>query len=249
MLKAGRDLRAAIYPKMFHVSCLAHALHNVCHLARRQYKNVDRLVVNFKRIFAKCPRRRNEIRNVFDVPLPKLPVDTRWGTWIEFCRFLYIHYDEIESYVATIDDEVNLGIDDLLELMADRETRNQLTALHDISFLPASITRLEKQGMTIDEQKSIIDDALARLKDPFKAKLLSLLSNNPSYSDIFKLTSMHDMRIFRFAPLASVDVERSFSSIKLIDSDRRQSFTAEHLKQYAIAYFNRSDRISCTQPE
>jgi hypothetical protein len=40
--------------------------------------------------------------------------------------------------------------------------------------------------------------------------------------------------LYKFAPLTSCDVERSFSVYKAILSDNRTNFTPEHLEQYLI---------------
>jgi hypothetical protein len=41
---------------------------------------------------------------------------------------------------------------------------------------------------------------------------------------------------FKYAPVTSVDVERSFSTYKNILSDRRTSFTPENLEYYMISH-------------
>ena len=43
---------------------------------------------------------------------------------------------------------------------------------------------------------------------------------------------------FKYAPITSVDVERSFSVLKNILSDRRQCLTQEHLQQYLVVMCN-----------
>lgn len=39
---------------------------------------------------------------------------------------------------------------------------------------------------------------------------------------------------FKYAPITSVDVDRSFSDYKNILSDRRQNFTKKHLNQHSV---------------
>uniref|UniRef100_A0A8D8VNZ1 HAT C-terminal dimerisation domain-containing protein n=1 Tax=Cacopsylla melanoneura TaxID=428564 RepID=A0A8D8VNZ1_9HEMI len=43
---------------------------------------------------------------------------------------------------------------------------------------------------------------------------------------------------FKFCPMASVDVERSFSSYKYILDDRRHRFTIESLRNIMVVHFN-----------
>jgi hypothetical protein len=59
MIKAAKALQS-LYPKMIHVTCLAHALHRVAEEVRGSYPQVDKLIVNGK-IFIKSPLKRAEV--------------------------------------------------------------------------------------------------------------------------------------------------------------------------------------------
>lgn len=79
MLKAGRTL-TSLYPKMIHVTCLAHGLHRVAETVRSLYQDVDSLISNGKKIFRKCPSRVVDFhREAPGIPLPPRPIPTRWG--------------------------------------------------------------------------------------------------------------------------------------------------------------------------
>jgi len=54
MVKAAKGLQV-LYPKMIHAMCLAHALHRVAEEVREYYSDVDKLIVNGKKIFVKAP--------------------------------------------------------------------------------------------------------------------------------------------------------------------------------------------------
>jgi hypothetical protein len=45
------------YPKLIHVTCVAHALHRACETVRVLYPNVDKSVANGNEIFVKSPAR------------------------------------------------------------------------------------------------------------------------------------------------------------------------------------------------
>ena len=44
------------------------------------------------------------------------------------------------------------------------------------------------------------------------------------------------MPLFKYAPVTSCDVERSFSAFKYILSDRRTNMTPEHLEMHLVTY-------------
>ena len=74
MIKAAKALQL-LYPKMIHVTCLAHALHGVVEEVRVIYPEVDKLTADGK-IFIKCPLRvqkfKEEAPNT--TPFPHSPL-------------------------------------------------------------------------------------------------------------------------------------------------------------------------------
>jgi len=49
MVKSGKALKV-FYPKLIHVTCMAHGLYRVAEAIREKYQNVDRLISNTKNI-------------------------------------------------------------------------------------------------------------------------------------------------------------------------------------------------------
>lgn len=84
MLKAGEVLKS-LYPKMIHLTCLAHGLNRVAEIVRVKHPDVDTLVASGKKIFRKCPSRLTKYQEQApELPLPPSPVITRWGKIIIF---------------------------------------------------------------------------------------------------------------------------------------------------------------------
>ena len=56
MIKAAKALQL-LYPKIIHVTCLAHAVHRIAEEVRGSYPEVDKLIANGKKIYIKSPLR------------------------------------------------------------------------------------------------------------------------------------------------------------------------------------------------
>lgn len=52
-MKPALEALKVLYPKMIHVTCAAHGLHRVAECIRDQFKGVNKLISNIKRIFTK----------------------------------------------------------------------------------------------------------------------------------------------------------------------------------------------------
>jgi hypothetical protein len=48
----------------------------------------------------------------------------------------------------------------------------------------------------------------------------------------------NDLTLFKYAPVTTCDVERSFSSYKTILSDNRRRFSLQTLKMHIVVYCN-----------
>lgn len=76
-VKAGNCLQGS-YPKMIHLTCLAHGMHRFAHAARAKFPHVDRLIVTVMEVFLKAPSHRF----TFQQKLPELALPS------ELCRVL-----------------------------------------------------------------------------------------------------------------------------------------------------------------
>ena len=75
-LKAGKALKA-IFPKLIHMTCMAHSINRVAELARTTYPRVNTLISEVKKIFMKSIQRRRNFSASCKIPLPPEPVITR----------------------------------------------------------------------------------------------------------------------------------------------------------------------------
>jgi hypothetical protein len=83
LIKVSNSLKA-LYSKMVHVICFAHAYHRVAETISGKFNNVDRLVSNVKKVFLKAPSRLEIFKTeASGIPLPPVPIITRRGTWLE----------------------------------------------------------------------------------------------------------------------------------------------------------------------
>jgi hypothetical protein len=55
--------------------------------------------------------------------------------------------------------------------------------------------------------------------------------------------NLDDMAYFKFFPILSVDVERSFLSYETLLTDNCRSFIIENLREFLIVQFNNRDAI------
>ena len=82
-----------LYPKMIHVTCLAHALHRVAEEFRGSYPEVDKLIANGKEIFIKSPLRVQKFKEETPtLPLPPQPIVTCWGTCLDAANYYCTNY-------------------------------------------------------------------------------------------------------------------------------------------------------------
>ena len=100
----------------------------------------------------------------------------------------------------------------------------------------------------ISEVNSALAEATGDVGITIRQKWRQILEKNIGFSKLIKISRVlsgqllddFDMppniiSLFKFAPVTSVDVERSFSIYKTILADNRTSFTPENLEMYLIS--------------
>lgn len=260
MIKAANALEV-LYPKMIHLTCLAHALHRVAETVRCHYPDVDLLISTIKRIFLKAPSRIEIFKNNYpNIPLPPEPIITRWGTWLEAVNYYSKFYDEIKNIVSMLDSEHAASISKGKEIFERPNIKSALSYIvSNFSFLGESISKLENTKIPLSESIQIIDLSISKINESegpiaelLKNKMNVVLNKNSGLKtikcirnilcgivdeDTMELNlSPSEITAMKYAPITSCDVERSFSRYKSVLRPNRRSFNLENLKQYMVCH-------------
>jgi hypothetical protein len=239
MIRAGTNLKV-FYPKMFHVTCLAHLLHNCAERVRLKYDEVDFLIAKVKAATVKNSDRRSD----FDViGSPPQPVLTRWGTWLNAASF---YAQNLPSVILIVNSWPNDG-----RIVADAKAAvNQVSIIQDLITIEQCYSCISNCLLSLENPKLGLKEGLALLErltlkfgeDP--AKIRPYLSERLAGHDARQIVGCFKKSL---SPLlysqllksqcTSASVERSFSLMKQVLTDRRH-FGAEHVKHYMIPYYN-----------
>lgn len=260
MVKSGKAL-SALFPRMTHVTCLAHALHRVSETVRHSYPIVDKLIASVKQVFVKSNKRLQLLKELApDLPAPPQPVLTRWGSWISAAIYYARHQEEVKVVLTALNPNDAVAIKQAQEAIANPNIRADLAYINaHFGRIPEAIEHLEARNLTLQQSLGIINDVQEGLSAVStgvalvaKQKLEALLAKNTGLVAIREVAEAlggeqgnPDAKIplttavfFKHAPLTSCDVERSFSMYKNVLTDRRHSFKFEHLKWTLISKCN-----------
>ena len=78
MTAAGITLKS-LFPKLFHVTCVAHLSHNCAMKIKSHFEDVDQLIANVKAVTIKNKTKQAKFSAI---GYPSQPVPTRWGSWL-----------------------------------------------------------------------------------------------------------------------------------------------------------------------
>lgn len=265
MVKAGDTLKV-LYPKMVHVTCTSHGLHRVAEQIRIQFSKVDKLVANVKQVFKKAPYRVQKFHtDAPNISLPPEPILTRWGTWISAVLYYSENFQTVKNIIESFDEKDALSIKNAQKYFKIPQMKGNLTFIHsNFACLPIAITRLQKQGIPLSEGIAIIQDISSKFSQlkgtagiDINKKLQTVLNKNKGFQIVCNISKIltgeeenvgdldipedltsSDMAYFKFAPITSADVERSFSLYKNILAPNRRSFKFENLKKSLIVQCN-----------
>lgn len=238
MVKAVNNLKS-FFPNLKHVTCVVHTLHLVAENIRQRYPAVNDFISNFKKILTKSSKRVLSYKTITSLPLPPKPVVTRWGTWINTAIFHCQNYDKIELFVNSLKEKDNIALDGLRKAYNNMNLKKEFLELAEYTYLVDSMKKLEKEMMETKDVFEILDLVKSKLDNISLEKFNKCMDKNPDINYFRSFEWGMDILIaIKYAPLVSVDVERSFSRHKSILRDNRNRFTNEQLEMFNIVNFN-----------
>lgn len=237
MLKAGNDIKK-IYPHVKHITCLAHALHR----ASEAFRENNDFISLFKEIHHKNPSLKKDFYDFTKLNIPKYPVITRWGTWINFAIFISKNFSKIKSYFLHIYTKLSERKKKICTYFDQQNFKIALFEVLGLEILCVSIKKLEKNKIKCIEQVEIIESILNNCSIKIVVeKLKNSLIKNPDYNYFKNFYNLNpdEMLIHNYTTLTTSEIERSFSSMKFILNSKRLNMTVENLDKNLLIYYNK----------
>jgi hypothetical protein len=158
MKLSGKTLISELCPYMTHVTCLAHALHNVCEQIRKDFPEVNRLVSCDKKIFVKFNSRRESFRNSLpSIPLPPQPVKTRWGSWLNAVEYYAKYYQSFIEFVNSLNPEDSVHIKEAQKISLNASLTCDLAYFNaNFQSLVTVIKKLDSNDIMLFESLNLV---------------------------------------------------------------------------------------------
>src|ERR1043165_6636918 len=96
MIAAARTLKS-LYSQLFHITCMAHLLHNCALRVKSHFENVDNLIAKIKAATVKNKTRQDLFR---EIGKPPEPVITRWSSWLKAAFYYSDHLPVVREIVS-----------------------------------------------------------------------------------------------------------------------------------------------------
>jgi uncharacterized protein (UPF0147 family) len=218
-----------MYPKLIHLTCVAHAIHRVAESIRDTFPDIDKLIAEGKKVFLKAPKRIQILKEMEpDLPLPPKPVVTRWGTWLEASSYYAQHLQQFGRVIVALDSNDAVAIRNIQKLINEECVKNGLAYIAaNFASIPCAIKKLEGR-LPLVESVTILSELESSIVDAAAAtKLQAVLTGNEGLSELRKVAQIlagqkeieshlgaMDIASLKYAPIVSCDVERSFSMYK-----------------------------------
>lgn len=213
-----------------------------------------------KKVFIKAPDRTEIFKQILpEINMPPQPVITRWGTWIQAANYYAINFDAIKTVIDSFDKEAAASIEISQKVLSNKKTKDELLFIYsNYKFLPNAIEKLEASKLDLNKSIEIVNEMISKIENVnspkgklVREKMNYVLNKNSGFKKIIEINkilneeaemnldySIDKLVSFKYSPIHSCDVERTFSAYKNILNDKRLSFLFENLKMYLITHCN-----------
>ena len=239
MIAAGIILKS-LYPKLFHVTCIAHLLHSCAMKMKSHFEDVDQLIAKVKTITIKNKTRQAKFSAI---GLPTSACYYKMGKLVKCCLVLRKKFPEVKAIVESF---VASGI-----LVTQAKVSLQK------SGLAGQLLKIKDQYECLVKLKEKIESAKYTIKEAAQAiqefdfgedtyNINQYIKKRMQTNDISEIINMERQDIspavyhmLQNSQPISVSVERSFSMLKKFLAKER-NFKFENKRHYMISHLMHS---------
>ena len=185
MCLATKKLRP-IFPKLIHIGCLYHLIHNACMKIKNYFAKVNDLISNIKFLVLKNAERKSLFQHL---GYPPVPIITRFGTWLQSSLYYINNFKEVENILNKIEGNGKLLVNAKQSVNCDG-VENELYLIKNCYIkLLTILEQFEKNQLTVKTAINEIDN-LEFCSDPcgIKDYLVKRISKN-GIKDIIENTN------------------------------------------------------------
>lgn len=270
MVKAG-EILSKMFPLMIHLTCSTRAFDKIVETISESFPLGNNLLSAGSKIFVKAPRRRNIFKEILpNASFPPKLVAIRWSTWLQAVTYYFQYFDDLKQIIFRFDPTDNSAIHKAQELLNNESLYKDLKYINNnYSMLESAIQKLEKPGLTLNDQLLILQDITQQINTisthvnaplvsvTIQEKMSEMFQENPGYSTLESICKYLNSTYqelpsnllkykscimnFSYCPITSLDVGKSFRLHKLILNDpKRRNFTPGNLEKYLIINYEYS---------
>ena len=246
MIKCGEFLKEK-YKNMMHLSCVVHALHNVCVTIINSTFHIKPFVYLMNSILSNNIKHFSYFKEIFGKPIPT-PVMTRFGSFLHVSYFYYENFLKLEPFLRKVllnkkpadKAAYYISIEKLL-INNFNNLYNELKDLYKYQFITNYINDLETKNIQLIKQIEIVEHVKVQLEGELKNRINSIITKSPDYQQLINLIKNEklDNNNFKYLSLSTVDVERSFSILRKILNERTRKMSEESINNYMIIRYNK----------
>ncbi len=227
-VKLGKDVKK-YFNDVKHVICLCHNLHLLAEEIRKQNLLVNLFIVELKKCLIKNKTNISIYKKVTSLPPIKFPIITRWGTFINCANFIYLNITVIMKFINNLDTDSKHR---LLNIANSPGFISELFHVSEQKFIANTILKLESLGLTLAEQLNEFQNIKQKLNDQYLIdRFLQIESKNPDLNYFLNFDS-NSCTFFNYLNLTTVQVERSFSFLRTLLSEKRRSISSKNIFGY-----------------
>ena len=231
----------SLFPKLTHITCLLHLLHNCAMLVRTHYKATDRMIADVQMSLCKSTERRTSFCTL---GLPPKVVITRWGYWLKTAIWYSENFLECKRIV-------NEYTPDGIIVRKAKESINNPEVFREVTEIRANYKVINDLIDMWTTNRPLINDSVRTLRSlefpNDMARVKDYIGKRLNKNDILRIVNWKNQPVERdprlisdllISQASSIDVERSFSILNNLLTNKR-NFNDENVRHYMISKYNK----------